>query len=89
MRFRPGQQVVCVHKGHAAWQSKFGAMPGPKYNEVCTVHGYRGIDTTSVWLKEYLFVSIQTGSGYNEKFFEPLPEISEVYEVLEKEPFEV
>ena len=50
MRFKPGQQVVCVVKGKP-FHYKFG----PEYNEVVTVKGYCDCGCTGyVQLKEYL-----------------------------------
>lgn len=79
MRFKKGQQIVCISPGD--WRYSDGSKaPGPKRNEIVTVYGYDL--PNSVLLYEYM----EDGEGYNEIRFEPLMDISELTEILNHEP---
>lgn len=96
MKFVPGEQVVCnapkhgwkflrpVYKGWGFWPFKREVKCiGPDEDEVVTIVATH--HPNLVWLKEYP----NHGHPFFEHCFDPLPGISEIYQVLEKKPFEL
>lgn len=89
MRFKPGQQVVCIHHAPGWWDSKTGMKSiGPKFNNVYTVGHYTGESHPdygkAITLKEFGF-----DHSYGDLLFEPLSEITELIEILEHQPAEI
>lgn len=88
MRFKPGQKVVCVHKGD--WKSIVSGRTmndsKPEYNEIVTVKEYKSIAfTTGIQLTEYPTIHGEV-QIFQEKWFEPLMDITELTEILEQQP---
>lgn len=72
MRFKIGQEVVCVRDADWTNSTTRQKVVGPKYNEVVTVAGYASNLPNSIALDEY---NITTDIGryvYEEHAFEPL-----------------
>lgn len=80
MRFKIGQEVVCIKKG--SW-STIG-FNGPKFNEIVTVSGYNVHYAWGIILKEYPYAQ-----GFDESKFEPVLDIKELVEILQSEPIEI
>jgi len=78
MRFRIGQEVVCIKKGawHHCRDHRESTDIDPKYNEIVTVSGYR--DNESIFLHEYGRLS-----SYQDHNFAPILEnLDEIKEAL-------
>lgn len=87
MRFKPGQKVVC--RKEDTWISIITGKvaTGPKFNEVCTVDHYDEHTRGFVALSEFPEATAPfTGKTFNEKWFEPLADISELTELLNEVP---
>jgi hypothetical protein len=89
MKFKPGQKVVCIHKGD--WRGLiYGSIDNgfkPKFNEEVTIHGYGKLNgLTGVSLIEYPINSYGSPQMFLEKWFVPLMDISELTEILNHEP---
>lgn len=92
MRFKPGQQVVCTaewwkckKKFLRFWSHWIKNCYGPKQNEIVTVYCYSANAPNMIVLNEYL--NAKDGlHGYDEQWFEPLADISELKEILEQQP---
>lgn len=93
MRFKVGQEVVCVVPCNGwykitglTWLQKLGLkskkVRGPGKNEIVTVAGYATPD--QIILAEYLYFDGVTIS-YIEGAFEPIADISELEEILEQD----
>jgi len=82
-RFQKGQQVICTHPT-GMW---LGVIPGPFKGDIVTIVKYSSIHGDSIELEEYP-VS-RTGRTMPECFtqvwFEPVADINELTEVLERE----
>jgi len=70
-----------IYTGRWPFKKKLQCI-GPDMHEVVTVIATR--EPELVWLAEYP----NHGYPFRECFFEPLPELDEVYEILAKQPFE-
>jgi hypothetical protein len=69
MRFKPGQQVVCIKKNE--WVTSPGIAP--KFNEVCTFERYSNTGDGFLVFKEYKQKASTGGrNAYNFIWFEPL-----------------
>lgn len=88
MRFRIGQEVVCIKKG--VWVCSISKRPWldkrshPKYNDIVTVDGYDPHDITGIYLTGYNFIC---GNGerqtFDENRFAPILEnLDEIKEAL-------
>ena len=85
MKFKVGQQVVCVAKN---WVADNGhPFVAPKNNEIVTCAGYRSSDY--IFLQEYPYDSVGQKQAFIETAFEPLMDISELEEVLNQQTVEV
>lgn len=87
MRFKPGQQVVCVYGG--VWDDECNAQTKyshPKKDEICTVVQIE----KPPYPHTCIYISIV---GYHAMFredlFEPLMDISELTEILNAQPAEI
>jgi len=80
MRFKIGEEIVCTMGG---WP-----LGGPKENEVVTMDGRSCVTCkgTFIFLKEYPEAHLGWRVDYNDKYFAPLMDISELVEILESEP---
>lgn len=91
-RFKPGQQVVCVRpdKNFKSYLTGKSHNFGPKNNEIVTIESYPSKWPGFVMLKEYVRNPF-TGnkSCYEEKWFEPLMDITELTEILEHQTQEI
>lgn len=87
MRFKVGQKVVCID--HDPWLDDLDQpASGPMYNEIVTVTGYdKDADITSITVMEYKYDS-KTGEEvcYEEMYFAPLMDISELEYILHSQP---
>lgn len=80
MRFKPGQEVVCLK---SAWE-----QGGPKKGEICTVDGHSTFGPhTFLYLAGYTYDNRNTHMriDFNEVYFSPVADISELQEVLQAE----
>jgi len=79
MRFRIGQEVVCIKKG--AWHDTTPYIPAtserdPNYNEIVVVKEYHN--------QHYMYLQGFANDTYHEKCFAPILEnLDEIKEVLE------
>lgn len=97
MRFRRNQEIVCTvprsgwHRSILSWLERIGLKSmfhgyGPDKNEIVTVESYDS-NGTNILLKEYAKVfSKGRRYAYNEIYFEPVADISELTEILEQQP---
>lgn len=81
MRFKPGQQVVCV-ASKKGWNDGYKNIPGPLPNEVVTVDHY--ITDKILAVSEYPIEN--DDYGFHERWFEPVMDIKELTEILESQP---
>jgi hypothetical protein len=81
MRFKPGQEVVCVTKEHE-WRCHPGSegMPHPKYNETCVIDHYCGGIAPDGNLLVHI---VGYESCFTETCFEPLVNDAVLAEELE------
>lgn len=88
MRFKEGQQVVCIAGQWLPHKPTGRILRGPKHHEIVTVHSYK--NERYVRIKEYLY-DCETGAllSFEEKFFEPLMDISELIAIAKTEPAEI
>lgn len=89
MRFKPGQQVVCVND-----KGIIGEAPYPKEGEFVTINKYSKRWKGNVFLKEYdmpvpVDGVVYTSGSFHESRFEPLMDISELTSILKSEEIEV
>lgn len=78
MRFKPGQEAVCIFKG--TWDHGYG----PKYNEIVKIH-----DVINLYGHEYLEIYgyiEPLGNAYLAVRFQPIVSISELEEILNAQP---
>lgn len=86
MRFKVGQKVIHVDKDDTWVNLDDGTNAiGPSYLEIVTVMGYEIGNDQMVLFYEY---NQSDPDGYNERFFEPLMDISELTEILNAQPAE-
>ncbi len=85
MRFKPGEQVVCIRANNNKWIYNGMLFTGPKHGEIVTISSYNGGDC--VHLVEYSIC--ENGyfgiNSYYEHNFEPLMDITELTEILEQQ----
>lgn len=83
-RFKPGQQVVCVHPT-GMW---LGVIPGPFYGDIVTVDKYSTIHPMSIELVEYPVSRARKGYDlpdcFRQDWFEPLADLKEIEIILEE-----
>lgn len=92
MRFKPGEQVVCIKRG--VWVGSHSGLPfedgrtHPKYNDIVTVDGYKS--PAYLYIKGYNFISPNgIRQGLAERRFAPIQSnLDEIKEVL-KQPMEI
>jgi hypothetical protein len=83
-RFKPNQSVVCVIDAPWAYKN-VNVNFGPKYGDIVTVESYR--DSQYLILKEHKFDPTDgMRIGFDEEFFEPLADISELESILKEQP---
>lgn len=84
MRFKIGEQVVCLKKSWVIHPSK-EPTNGPAFHEIVTVHSYDS--TATLMLVEYRY-DPRYGKECNfpEDCFAPLADISELTSILEQQP---
>lgn len=91
-RFKLGQKVVCITNTDSWWCDvrKIYTDLYPRYNEVYTVAGYSDeFDSHygyGIFLEE---IGMSPELNFGENNFEPLADISELTEILQKEEIEV
>lgn len=81
-RFKLGQEVVCVSV------PKYPPFPGPKKGEIVIVGPY-GVPNPRTGCEAFEIVKYNRPGKltlFDEKFFEPLADISELKEILNAEP---
>lgn len=87
-KFQPGQQVVCTHPT-GMW---LGVIPGPFAGELVTVDRYSTIHKDCIELKEYPVSRAGKGfelpDAFQQQWFKPLADITELTDILEQEPAE-
>lgn len=87
MRFKKGQEVVCIASG--LWVCGCGALhhKGPKTNEVVTCDGYSPTGE-AIYVSEYPTIADCDGTrnAFKEHLFQPLADISELTELLNEVP---
>lgn len=81
MRFKPGEQVVCVNN---AVPNPISLMP--KVGEVVTIKGYCPVFKGNIDLVEYPVDKRGVLQSTPEWRFEPLADITEIHEILSAEP---
>lgn len=94
MRFKIGQQIVCVKPGNGVWHGvtidgKIVSAIGPKYNEIVTCSGYGIRDNSLITLFEYPdppYLGYDNPAAFVIHWFEPLLDITEIKSILQQEP---
>lgn len=78
MKFRPGQKVVCIHRGTWTSITAISKTPvlgsGPQFNEICTIIDYYTINGINGYKIAGYEINAFTGKpmGFIKKWFEPL-----------------
>lgn len=84
MRFKIGEQIVCLKKSWYIYPSK-ESTSGPAFHEIVTVHSYDSLST--LILDEYRYdPKYGKECNFPEDCFAPLADISELKEILEQQP---
>lgn len=94
MRFKRGQQVVCIREGSREYVQGVDNYGGtgvglrPGFNEVVTVAGYSRLHRNCIMLYEYDYVppGCDWPNCFSAKAFAPLADITEIHEILSAEP---
>lgn len=82
MKFKPGQEVVCVKRDPwAVIIGMDGPMDGPKFNELVTVRGCVLPDTFAF----LTFEEYPENQGYNAFWFRPVMTSGQLKEALKSE----
>jgi hypothetical protein len=85
MRFKPGQEVVCVISPNRWIGSASGRnFYGPKFGEIVTVSGYSPDNNNYVGFEEYDDLTNGYKNYYNERAFEPVVSDSELQEAIKE-----
>lgn len=94
MRFKSGQEVVCVaewcsyKRNILTWltgnRTRVTEPYGPKVGEIVTIWRYS--DTKYMYLKEYMQKQNDLTHVFNEQGFEPVMPLTEIQEILQKQP---
>lgn len=84
MRFKKGQQIVCVNDNYPNKD-----INGPKRNEIVTCAGYSALFPGSIYVKEYEYASDGMRQSIADSHFEPLMDIYELQSILETQPQEI
>lgn len=85
MRFKKGQQVVCIQRAGWMHVDTHQENPNaPKYNEIVTVHSEDPEHPGFICFEEYDHST--DGDSFVETNFEPVVDISELKEILEHQP---
>jgi hypothetical protein len=84
-RFKPGQKIICTHPT-GLW---LGVIPGPFPRDVVTVSKYSVVHPGCIELEEYPHSRAGKGyelpDGFSQMWFEPLADINEITEILQRE----
>jgi len=71
MRFKPGDKVVCIHKGQ--WIGTNGDVGiGPEFNEIVEIKCACWAYTGNVFLTEYPYSTTGREQSFRSYWFEPL-----------------
>lgn len=88
MRFKKGQQIVCIARKDWIFTNTIVPSTGPKFGEIVTCDGYNPRDGKYVFLREYNFIGIIADDrmSFIEQNFIALADITEIHELLSAVP---